>query len=164
MYFKKRKKKYSVKFNDNALRQVFYYKYPNAITLEEVKFPEFKADIIEFKNIKNKQVIVGFEIKSDMDTLTRLEGQLRGYLKYCNYVFVLTTAKHKENVSAILKTPEFDRVGIQILDDRTCKLESFKVAKYRNLSDDKLSTGWITCNNNLYSWIYWLNKVWGIEL
>ena len=79
---------------DKVMRNTFYNENPEAITIEEVRFPEFQADILEFIELKNKLMLVGFEFKSDRDNLDKLEVQLRGVsevLQFCSRLCHLKT-------------------------------------------------------------------------
>lgn len=152
-----------MKINDKQMREFFYLKYPDAVTIEEVKFPEFRGDIIEFRYNKGVPVIIGYEIKSDYDSLYRLEQQLQGYLRYCNYVFVLVTERHLGGVMRLTERDEmYSGVGVQVLKDG--QMECVQTAKYQNLRDAGLNTDWITANNNLFQWEYLLNEVWGCDI
>tara|TARA_R110000744_G_scaffold73919_5_gene147753 strand:- start:3975 stop:4520 length:546 start_codon:yes stop_codon:yes gene_type:complete len=64
----------------------------------EVPFAEGvrRADIVAVS--KRAQSTYAFEIKSDSDTLTRLEGQIQDYKETFNYVFVVTTKKYLSSV------------------------------------------------------------------
>ena len=69
MYTKKyRQWNYPRRIDDAGMRQVFYWDYPTAVTLEEVKFPSFRADIVEFREEKEIKSLIGYEIKSDKET------------------------------------------------------------------------------------------------
>jgi len=52
--------------------------------------------------IINKGKITAYEIKSDFDTLNRLEGQVHKYLEYCDKVVVISTKKHIHQVLTTL--------------------------------------------------------------
>lgn len=57
-----------------------------------------RADIVAVDRKGNSTY--GFEIKSDVDTLNRLEPQLEDYRLTFNYVYVVTTEKHVETVKS----------------------------------------------------------------
>jgi len=59
-----------------------------------------RVDIVLSKN-KN---LYAFEIKSEFDSLIRLEGQIVEYLKHFDKVTVVSTSKHINNI--LLKTPK----------------------------------------------------------
>lgn len=152
--------------SDTTMRKAFRYNYSEALFLEEVVFPTFRADVIEFREVNNKKVIIGYEFKSDRDSTDRLEQQLRGYLTYCNYVFVLCTRLNYRDILKILNVPEFSRVGLRLytMTDTGNFFNSKRKAKYKDLRDAGLNMDWITDNNKLSLWDYWLKEAWGINV
>lgn len=148
---------------DAIMRDTYYKIYPNAITEEECRFPEFQADIVEFYKWENDFRIIGWEIKSDRDSLDRLSKQLSGYLKYFNYVIVLATLRHKKELLKILTKPEYERVGVKFyfMTDQGNTYINFRYAKFSSLKDLGISTDFISKHNKLYRWKYWLNEVYG---
>ncbi|CAE6883321.1 hypothetical protein ACOMICROBIO_NCLOACGD_00416 [Vibrio sp. B1ASS3] len=64
----------------------------------EVPFAEGvrRADVVSAS--KKSRSTYAFEIKSDSDTLVRLDGQLEDYRRTFNYVYVVTTSKYVESV------------------------------------------------------------------
>ena len=53
-----------------------------------------RADLV----ITGRDRLLGFEIKSDSDTLDRLEGQINTYLEYFDKVIVVSAPKHIPNI------------------------------------------------------------------
>ena len=53
---------------------------------EELVIGKSRADAI----IVTRDAIFGFEIKSDRDSLTRLEKQVHNYDRFCDYCFIVT--------------------------------------------------------------------------
>lgn len=151
---------------DKVMRTAFYKQFENAVIVEECRFPEFQADILEFREIEGRRILIGYEIKSDRDTLDRLENQLRGYLKYCNYVFIYATLRHKKELLKILENPEFVNVGVRFyrMSNNGNYFEIFRSAKVQDIKVKKLKTYWITRKYKLFRWIYLLKEVWGEEL
>lgn len=170
MYWKKKydkaQKHKKQLIGDKVMRDAFFNQYSEANIIEEVVFPDFRADLLEFKIIQNEQRLIGYEIKSDRDELIRLPSQLRGYLKWCNNVFVLSTIRHKTELLSILENPEFDGVGVRFFyyTNEGVQFVPHKTAKYSDLKGSGLATGWITKNNQLYRWKYWLTETWGEKL
>lgn len=129
--------------------------------LQEVRFPEFTADIISIN--PDKKIIFGIEIKSDRDKLDRLEHQLRGYMRYCSFVFVYTTNTHLEDVKRILSQPEFEKVGILLYvkskngADRKLEKRAFGYEKVVK----EIGVDWITKKHQLHQWLYLLEEIWG---
>ena len=164
MYNKKIKRwNYPRRIDDAGMRQVFYWDYPDAVTLEEVKFPSFRADIVEFREENGIKSLIGYEIKSDKDNLKRLKNQLSSYLVFFNYVIVLTTEKHLSEVMRLLNMTEYRQVGVMVCrltDDRTF-YEVVRLADYQDLRDRELSMNFITPDNQLSRYRYFLEDVWG---
>lgn len=75
--------------------------------------------------IKNKTFAI--EIKSNNDNLIRLEEQIREYKKIFDYVLIVTTEKHKNNIIEKVS----DDIGIYIVQD------DLSVIKFRNPSIQK---------------------------
>lgn len=166
MYNKKFKRwNYPRRINDAGMRQVFYWDYPTAVTLEEVKFPTFRADILEFHEENEIKSLIGYEIKSDKDNLKRLKNQLDNYLIFFNYVIVLTTEKHLGEVMYLLNMPEYKPVGVMVCrltEDRTY-YDVVRLAEYQDLRDRELSMNFITPDNQLSRYRYFLEDVWGLN-
>lgn len=151
---------------DNVMREAFYKQFKDVVTVEEVRFPEFQADLLEFRTIEGELKLIGYEFKSDRDTLDRLENQLRGYLKYCNYVFVYSTLRHKKELLQILNKPEFGSVGVRFykMTNEGNIFAPFRTAKVQNVKNKGLSTDWISKKYKLFRWIYLLKEVWGEDI
>ena len=166
MYTKKyRQWNYPRRIDDAGMRQVFYWDYPTAVTLEEVKFPSFRADIVEFREEKEIKSLIGYEIKSDKDTIKRLKLQLDKYLIFFNFVIVMTTEKHLAEVMHWLNKPEYQQVGVMLckLTDEKTYYEVVRLAEYQELKTRGLSMDFISEDNQLSRYKYWLEEVWGIE-
>jgi hypothetical protein len=80
--------------------------------LTEVQVDGSKAD---FVLINGKAVV--YEIKTELDTLDRLEGQVRDYFKAFSNVCVLTSESHYERVTGLLDC--VPNVGIYVLTERS---------------------------------------------
>lgn len=166
MYNKKFKRRnYPRRINDAGMRQVFYWDYPDAVTLEEVKFPSFRADIVEFVEDNGLKSLIGYEIKSDKDNLKRLKNQLDNYLIFFNFVIVMTTEKHLAEVMQLLNKAEYRQVGVMLckLTDEKTYYEVVRLAEYQELKTRGLSMDFISEDNQLSRYKYWLEEVWGIE-
>lgn len=151
---------------DDVMRKAFFNQLNEAVTVEECRFSEFQADILEFREVDGVQRLIGYEIKSDRDTLDRLELQLKGYLKYCNYVFVCATLRHRKELLQILNMPEFANVGVRFykMSNEGNYFETFRSAKFQDVRAKGLKTDWITRKYKLFRWVYLLKEVWGEEL
>ena len=116
--------KYFYKCLKNNHRNEYYYKNVllnyllvdtkklnlcSAIT--ELPIMNSKADFIVMDD-KNQGIV--YEIKTDLDTLQRLETQVSDYYKAFNYVYIVTGKHHVEQLENTLKDT---RVGIIELTD-----------------------------------------------
>lgn len=87
--------------NDPEIRELFfqseiYRKYfSSASYREEFEAGRSRVDIM----LLNGDSIVGIEIKSDGDTLKRLDKQLNDYRKVFDKIYVLTTNKYRQKIS-----------------------------------------------------------------
>ena len=91
---------------------------------------------------------VGYEIKSEADNLKRFIPQLRTYLKFFDYIYLIVHHKHFEDVLSVLKRYKLNKVGIvsvkddlsfetsreALMNDKINKLHS----KLRNLKQEDL--------------------------
>lgn len=59
---------------------------------------EVISDIAIFKKDKEGVINIGIEIKSDKDTVARLDNQIKNYKRYFDYVYIITTSKLIEGV------------------------------------------------------------------
>jgi len=70
-----------------------------------------RADLAFIKT----DMLIMVEIKSDKDTLVRLENQLRDYAKYSTAVFIVLDIVHKDSFHRLLnKTSTFNRIPYQL--------------------------------------------------
>lgn len=75
-----------------------------------------RADAVMFAPERG---IIGFEIKSDRDSLERLEHQVRDYSRFCDYNYLVTGAKYIDKVAEVL--PEF--WGIYCITEENDRLQ-----------------------------------------
>lgn len=139
----------------NALKDI-YKKYP---FLEEVRFQNFTADLLFICPVK--KLTHGFEIKSDRDNTDKLKHQLRGYIQYCNKVFVVTTLGQYKDVLKVVNTSEFNNVGVMIYikTDEGARFDIIKEAVNNKVCG--VGCSWITKKHQLYQWLYLLEMIWG---
>lgn len=166
MYIKKyRWRNYPRRIDDAGMRTVFYWDYPDSITLEEVTFPNFRADIVEFQEENGVKSLIGYEIKSDKDTIKRLKKQLDKYLIFFCYVVVLTTEKHLAEVMQLLNRAEYQRVGVMVcrLAEDMAYYDVVRPAEFQELKNRGLTIDFITGDNQLSRYKYWLEEVWGLN-
>jgi len=90
------KKKRKQKLSDYQIR-VPLYSYLESINERLRIFPELRindsrADLI----VITDGIISGYEIKSDLDTLSRIKYQTSNYDYFCDYCYIVTGYKHKQ--------------------------------------------------------------------
>ena len=81
---------------------------------------------------------IGYEIKSEADNLKRFIPQLKTYLKFFDYIYLIVHHKHFEEVCSVLKRYKLNKVGIVSVKDDL----SFEMSR-EALINDKI--------NKLYS-------------
>ena len=72
-------------------------RYGKVRTIEEKTILKSRADVLAI--IEGK--ILGFEIKSDSDTYTRLKRQIKDYEKFCDLCYVVVGESHKQVASHV---------------------------------------------------------------
>lgn len=99
-------------YKNTILNQLLIKKHDiyNTAALTELPIGDSKADFIMI----NGRGIV-YEIKTDLDNLSRLESQINDYYKVFSYVYVVVGKKQFEKVEEFLKD---QRVGIYELNDK----------------------------------------------
>lgn len=124
--------KSSKKLKDEQMRSILFEYYE-----EKGKrlrfFEEFRlgrktrADAL----LVTEEEMIGFEFKSDKDTLTRLEHQIRDYERFCDRNYLVTGQKYKEKAPE--EIPEHWGIYVVYLDDEeTLQLECVRKAKANN--------------------------------
>mgnify|MGYP003293590024 FL=1 len=87
------------KLNDKEMREVLfdYYESTNERLriFEELCIAKSRADAI----LVRENCLIGFEIKSDRDSLERLESQVKNYSKFCNLCYIVTGNKHIDKIT-----------------------------------------------------------------
>lgn len=101
------------------------YKKENQIIGNEFMYG-LKRKLVDLVVLKKNRTFA-VEIKSSNDNLIRLEEQIREYKKIFDYVLIVTTEKHKNNI--IEKAS--DDIGIYIVQD------DLSIIKFRNPSIQK---------------------------
>ena len=101
------------------------YKKENQIIGNEFMYG-LKRKVVDLVVLKKNRTFA-VEIKSSNDNLIRLEEQIREYKKVFDYVLIVSTEKHKNNI--IEKTS--DDIGIYIVQD------DLSIIKFRNPSIQK---------------------------
>ena len=98
-------------FKNTILNQLLIKKHDiyNTAALTELPVGESKAD---FVMINGRGIV--YEIKTDLDNLSRLENQIKDYYKVFSYVYVVVGKKQGRKVREFLKD---QRVGIYELSE-----------------------------------------------
>lgn len=104
------------------------YSLNTTSALTEVKIEKSKADFIL---INGKAVV--YEIKTELDTLCKLNGQIKDYYKAFKDVYVITNEK---NYIKVVNTLENNNIGICILTKRN----TISIKKVSSTDDSKLDT------------------------
>lgn len=90
---------------------------PEDLVINEFTYGNFSRRV-DLAFIKNNE-IYGIEIKSEFDTLNRLDGQVKEYLKVFDKVIVVVATKHLEHAAAILPESvalwEFNGEGLKVI-------------------------------------------------
>ena len=89
---------------------------PNSLIINELTIGNFSRRVDLAVTSNNK--IIAFEIKSEADSLCRLEGQVRDYEKYFDKVIVIADSKFKTKLME--KLP--DRVGFWEITNKKIKV------------------------------------------
>lgn len=82
---------------------------------------------------EDKKEVYSIEIKSNGDTLKRLDSQISGYKLYSHYVIVVIDKKHLlEYQNKYKDKATFNKVGLMIYDERTLYTR-YKYYKFKNI-------------------------------
>ena len=105
--------------DEEASKKIIYSwllkRYSNDIILPEISLGSKRVDYL----MLSKNNIMTVEIKSEVDTLDRLESQVKEYIKYSNIVYI---AAHTNKIDKISKLDIDDRVGIIELKNNKMKI------------------------------------------
>lgn len=117
---------------DTLLKRI-YNSEPDTIIRHEVGLCAGKrrVDIVIINN-----EIIGYEIKSDEDTLKRLEGQAAAYGNVLDKAILVTTKRHLEK--ALNKLPEWWGIMVAREENRNIYLETIR-EPIKNLEHDAFS-------------------------
>lgn len=105
--------------NDRDIRPILFDKYEaencKQRIMEEFVLGKCRADAI----LVTTDEIIGFEIKSDKDSLVRLERQVAFYNKFCDKNHIVTGTRYLEKVKS--EVPEYWGIDHVYVDDATGK-------------------------------------------
>lgn len=94
-----------MKLYDKDIREpLFDYlekRYGKVRIIEEKQIGKHRTDVL----VVTETFLMGIEIKSDADTYTRLEGQVKEYNKYFDYNWVVVGTKHAHHIEE--RVPSF---------------------------------------------------------
>jgi hypothetical protein len=130
--FSQMKKEYR---NEYVLKSELLSEYQGYQTLNEIIVGESRTDFI----VPHWRGLTVYEIKSEKDSLIRLEKQLLDYVPIFQHVRVLVEAdtKHYHKLNRLLHSnPLFKRVGINLTSDRAYRLS--KQTPLEELDFDKI--------------------------
>lgn len=117
------------KLKDEQMRQILFEYYESKSKrlrfFEEFCFGrKTRADAL----LVTESEMIGFEFKSDKDTLNRLERQVHDYERFCDRNYLVTGQKYKEKASE--EIPEHWGIYLVYLDDaETLQLECIRKAQ-----------------------------------
>ena len=86
---------------------------------EEKIIGKSRADIIAIC----REQIVGVEIKSDVDTYTRLKSQIRNYNKFCDYNYIAIGKSHERHIEKYIPK-EWGILVVYVEADKICIVEN----------------------------------------
>lgn len=143
---------------DKVLRKFLRDFFHDVPLLEEVRFPNFTADMLFI--FPEQTILMGIEVKSDRDSLLRLPYQLDGYLSYCNKVVVATTIMHAPEALKILEDERYEHVGLWVyrMEQGEKFFNEIKEPVCANLLS--VNSKWISRKHQLYQWLYMLEVIW----
>lgn len=129
-------KKNDGKIRDIDIRLAFIKKNIKFFEQENITFcNEYginSTNIVDFAGFDfANNIFYGFEIKSEQDNTYRLLGQLKSYITFFNFVYVIVHEKLLDEVQQILQdNPQFARVGLIKVDSDLNFTELIRARKY----------------------------------
>lgn len=97
---------------------------PNTGIIHELRIPRpsARADLAVING-----EMVGYEIKSDVDSLARLPRQIRAFNNVFDRSYVVAAEKHVSNVERII--PEWWGIAVPVLDANSGSFDIFRIAQ-----------------------------------
>lgn len=136
--------------NDEKIRAAFSKKYlevfhsDDAILLNEVGVLN-GSSIVDIAAI-TKNSIEGFEIKSAVDSLSRLPRQIKYYNKVFDFVSIITEEKHLEKCKELVPT----EWGIILAEEDGNEVKFFQIREpSENIKNDKYSLSLLLWKNEI---------------
>jgi len=131
-----------MKLSDPQMREaLFTYldaKHPKIRIIDEKNIGRSRADLMGVTD----GIIIGYEIKSDLDSYTRLKAQVRNYNKYFDVCYAVVGKSHQKGV--IKHIPEF--WGILVISEEYGQTSVFELRSAdmnpKDITANKLSLLW----------------------
>lgn len=120
----------SNKISENTIKEMLLnhlFSRNNGFAITEFSIANFKrrVDLVFSK----EELFYAFEIKSEFDTLNRLDGQLIEYINHFDKVTVVSATKHIKNV--LLKTPP----NVAVWEIQNSRLKVIRAGKTVRIKD-----------------------------
>lgn len=132
-------KKKDGKVRDINIRLAFIKRNIKFFEQENIEFcNEYginSTNIVDFAGFDfENNIFYGFEIKSEQDNTKRLLGQLRSYITFFNFVYVIVHEKLLDEVMEIINSSSsFDKVGVIKVDSNLNFTELKRAKKYNQV-------------------------------
>jgi len=131
-----------MRFSDPEIREaLFTYldaKHSKIRIIDEKEIGKSRADFMAVMD----GIIIGYEIKSDLDTYARLKTQVRDYNKYFDICYVVVGESHQKGI--VKRVPEFWGVLVVSVEDGQSKVFELRSADMnpKDVTANKLSLLW----------------------
>jgi hypothetical protein len=131
-----------MKLSDPQMREaLFTYldaKHSKIRIIDEKEIGKSRADFMAVTD----GMIIGYEIKSDLDTYARLKTQVRDYNKYFDVCYAVVGESHQKGI--IKRIPEFWGVLVISVEDGQTKVYEMRPADLnpKDITANKLSLLW----------------------
>ena len=120
----------------DALCEFLEERYGKVRFLEEKNLGRVRADMIAVL----PDAICGIEIKSHCDSYTRLDGQVRGYDRYCDFCYLCAADKHVHALDHI--PPAWGLVSITVREGAHFRIAREPQANRRDVLENQLTLLW----------------------
>jgi len=131
-----------MRLSDPKMRELLFAyldaKYPKVRIFDEKEIGKSRADFIAVTD----STIIGYEIKSDLDSYARLKSQVRDYNKFCDICYAVVGKSHQKGI--VKHIPEF--WGILVVSVEGGQAEIFEMRHAdinpKETTENKLSLLW----------------------
>ena len=160
------RKLHKTKLSDKQIRQPLYSYLEGSNKrlriFEELRINNSRADLL----VVTDGVLTGYEIKSDLDSYSRIQTQIKNYNCFCDYCYVVTGVSHKQGIAE--RVPQHwgilvvftlgDKYGIEILrlatkNPRAIITNKIKLLWRRELVNISFRNGLGKCSGKSRSYI-----------